>query len=158
MVGWRIEKAQSVVDNMLGGNASWLRHGNWHDWAMEDDYMGFVTSTLMYVMRERVLRDEIQKLKDPYKERHTHQLLFTLWPSLKSMWPNNLSPDAQYDPSIETNAKPNSYRVMQPLAKLALLWPCVHKWITDGSHYHYLQSLGIQSRLEHWLLQSYRPL
>jgi hypothetical protein len=35
---------------------------------MEDDYMGFVASTLMYVMRERVLRDEIQKLKDPYKE------------------------------------------------------------------------------------------
>lgn len=38
------------------------------NWAMEDDYMGFITSTLMYVTHERALRDEIQKLKDPSKE------------------------------------------------------------------------------------------
>ena len=38
------------------------------NWAMEDDYMGSITSTLMYVTHERALRDEIQKLKDPSKE------------------------------------------------------------------------------------------
>ena len=34
---------------------------------LEDDYMSMVTSTLMYAMCERVLMDELNKLKSPYK-------------------------------------------------------------------------------------------
>ena len=109
---------------------------------LEDDYMGMVTTTLMYATRERALVDELTRLKDQGEQWPARRLMFTSWLPLDFMYPDNLPSDDANFPSIDLNTRPEDEfqwkttvlcRVVHPPAVPALLWPCVPEWIKDGS-------------------------
>ena len=60
---------------------------------LEDDYMGMVTATIMYATRERALMDELTHYRDHGEQWPERRLLFTLWPPLDFMYPENLPVD-----------------------------------------------------------------
>ena len=109
---------------------------------LEEDYTSMVTATLMYATREKALVDELTRLKDQGEQWPARRLMFTSWPPLDFMYPDNLpSADANF-PSIDWNARPEdefqwktavSCRVIHPPAVPGLLWPCVPDFIKDGS-------------------------
>lgn len=109
---------------------------------LEDDYTGMVTATIMYAMRERALVDELTQFRDHGEQWPDRRLLFTSWPSLDFMYPENLPTDDANYPSIDWNARAEdefqwktavSSRIVKHPASPALLWPCVPNWIKDGS-------------------------
>ena len=112
---------------------------------LEDDYMGMVTSTLLYTMHERELMDELEKLRSPCKQWPHRQLLFTSWPPMDFMYPDRCLVNEQHNSSIDWNVRPKdelqyatmvSSPIVVHVAVLALLWPCVPAWIKDRSLWH----------------------
>lgn len=64
---------------------------------LNNDYMGMVTATLMYAMRERVLMDEPDKLGSPCDKWLDCRLLFISWPSMDFMYHEGLPINNEHD-------------------------------------------------------------
>ena len=110
----------------------------------KDDYMGMVTTIIMYTMHKRALRNKLEKLKSPYEQWHDYGFSFTSWLHVDFiiMYPDGLPIDEQHEPSIDFNMRSKdkfhwtiaaSSCIVILLATSTLLWPCVLIWITDGS-------------------------
>jgi hypothetical protein len=65
---------------------------------LEDDYMGMVTTTLMYTMGMKAQMEELGKLSNPYEQWHDYRFLFTTWPSVDFMFHYEFLVNEQHEP------------------------------------------------------------
>ena len=85
--------------------------------------------------------DELEKLRNPYKQWPHHQFSFTSWPSVDFMFHYGFLANEQHESSIDWNTWPIdevqwatmvSSCIVKPPTTLALSWPCFPVWIKAG--------------------------